>query len=149
MVRYGTQSRNWEGLSPWSELYGMGEKLNQLSEDKNFLTANKFPSINVWEGNDDLVLTAELPGVCKEDIDISIQDNLLILRGNRKISHSEGERTYYMQERLAGNFSRSFRLPYKVDRDKIEAKLKNGILHLTLPRSEEDKPKKIEIKTSN
>lgn len=140
--RYGW---NWE---PWREFRRLQRDMNKLFGTSPGYTAREYPAMNLWRGDDDVILTAEIPGVEANDLDISVHDNTMILRGSRKTdSLKEGE-TYHRQERDTGSFVRSVQLPFDVDVDKVQAKLAKGILHLTLPRAEIEKPKKIEVKTN-
>jgi len=91
----------------------------------------------VHEDKDNLRVTAELPGVAREDINVELTDDVLSLDATRKLSGAEGEQTV--------SFARSFNLPYAVQADKISAELKDGVLRLTLPKAEAVKPRKIAI----
>jgi len=110
--------------------------------------AGEYPLINLWTSDEGYVLTAELPGVAAEDLDIAVCDNIVTLRGIRKPEPSENGQTYHRRERGLGPFSRSLELPFEVDAKNVEATLRHGVLHLVLPRSEKDKPKKIQIQTA-
>lgn len=106
----------------------------------------EFPAMNVWLGADDAIVTAELPGIDPNDIDISVAGDLLKISGRRAGEKlEEGERCY-QQERSMGAFARSVQLPFQVDASRVEAKYEKGILQVVLPRSEADKPKKISVK---
>jgi HSP20 family protein len=108
--------------------------------------ASGYPAMNVWTDEDNAVVTAELAGIDPEDIDISVENDTLTLRGTRKPEEVEEDATFHRRERRFGNFSRSFRLPFKVDAGNVDASFKNGVLNISLPRAEEDKPRKIAIK---
>lgn len=107
-----------------------------------------FPALNMTENEDTLYLTAELPGINPEEIDISATANSIVLRGERKESSTSKEVNYHQREREFGTFRRVIDLPTKIDTDKINASYKNGILTVALPKAEEVKPKQIQIKTS-
>jgi HSP20 family protein len=92
-------------------------------------------------------VTAEIPGVEASDLDISVHNNTLTLRGSVSPEKAEEGRKYHRRERAGGSFARSWQLPFEVDREKVDAKLTNGVLELTLPRSVKDKPKKIQVKS--
>lgn len=109
---------------------------------------SRFPFINAWENGDGLVLTAELPGVELENLDIAILEETLTLSGTRNEPDILGDAEIHRRERIYGEFSRSLQLPYRVNVDEVKAELKNGILRLELPRLPEEKPHKIEIKSS-
>lgn len=103
-----------------------------------------YPAVDVLEEKDRYTVKAELPGVKQEDIKISLDDNVLTLKGERK-SETEKKDDYYYRERVYGEFSRSFRLPTDVDAEKIEATYQDGVLKVDIPKSEEVKPKEISI----
>jgi HSP20 family protein len=104
------------------------------------------PAVDVNETKDAYLLNAELPGMTKEDIKISFDNNLLTLAGEKKLEHEENKENYFRVERAYGKFERSFRLPEGVNADQIKANYKNGVLSLEIPKSEKVKPKEIEIK---
>jgi HSP20 family protein len=110
--------------------------------------APEYPAMNVWTGENSAILTAELPGVKAEDIDISVENELLTLRGSRQQNEPEEGVTYHRRERRCGSFSRTFRLPFQVDADAVEATLENGMLNVVLPRAEADMPRKIAVKAA-
>ena len=112
----------------------------------NWGIAPTFPAMNVWTDEDSAILTAELPGVSIEDIDISVERDTLTLRGRRQPEKLEQGTTYHRRERRVGGFQRAFRLSFQVDASKVEAEFKNGVLSILLPRAEADKPRKIAIK---
>ncbi|NOX89965.1 MAG: Hsp20/alpha crystallin family protein [Calditrichaeota bacterium] len=105
------------------------------------------PLMNIEETKDAYKVSVELPGMEKDDIDIQIKDNVLTISGEKKEETKSEEGTFYRRERRYGKFSRSISLPGDVKVDNIEAEYKNGVLTLTLPKAEEAKPKKIEVKT--
>ena len=102
------------------------------------------PRTNLYEDHDHFELIAEVPGIAKEDLNIKIQGNYLEMSGHQTPEIPEGYKVH-KTERGITSFSRSFTLPADVDASKVEATLKNGILHMTLPKSEEAKPKQISI----
>ena len=106
---------------------------------------HSYPATNVWTNEDGAVVSAELPGVVPEDIDISVVNDTLTISGARKPEEAEGA-TYTRRERGHGEFTRTFQLPFLVQGDRVKATFDNGVLHITLPRAEEDKPKRIEVK---
>jgi HSP20 family protein len=111
-------------------------------------TAPSYPAINVWTNKDGAVVTAELPGVEANDLDISVVKDTLTLSGERKAEGLEEGNQYHHRERGYGKFNRTFQLPFKVEADNIDALFENGVLHLSLPRAEADKPKKITVKSA-
>lgn len=103
------------------------------------------PRVNVEELEDRFEITAELPGMNKDEIDIEVQDDVLTLRGERKYEKEEKEVNYHICERSYGTFQRAFTLPENVKADNIEAEYKDGILRLGLPKVEPQKPKEIKV----
>ena len=107
-----------------------------------------FPAMNVWEGDNGVIVTAEIPGVLPEDIEITVKDNELTVSGNRNDEELPESTRYNRRERRYGEFSRTLKLRFQVDAENIEASFKNGILQIELPRIPEEKPRKIEIKSA-
>lgn len=105
-----------------------------------------YPSLDVAETKNDLVIKAELPGMDPKDIDISLSDGILTIKGEKKQEREEKEEDYHLIERSYGSFTRSVQLPKGVQSDKINASYKNGVLRVTLPKTEEAKKKEIKIK---
>ena len=107
------------------------------------------PTVDVSESDGSVVVKAELPGMESNDIDVDLTGNILTIKGEKKVEEEkkDGERVY-CRERFYGTFQRSFRLPAGVEGDNVEANFKNGVLTVTVPKSEESKYKKIEIKST-
>jgi HSP20 family protein len=106
------------------------------------------PAVDVHEDTESLVLRAELPGVKREDIDVAIDGNVLTLKGERKLEKEESGRKYHRIERSYGSFVRQFQLPTNVDTSSIDAKLNEGVLTVRLPKKEELKARKVEVKAA-
>jgi len=127
----------------------MNSIFNTLSEEEEEPSVYSFdPAIDIQENDDKFELTAELPGMNKKDVNISINEDVLTISGEKKNKVKKEDAQCYRAERMFGKFERSFRLPDAVDQDNIEAKYENGILHLTIPKKEKTKPqeKQIDIK---
>lgn len=104
-----------------------------------------FPAINVWTSKDEgIIVTAELPGVDPGDIDITVTVDKLTISGKRTGETAESV-TYHRRERPFGEFSRTFQLPYSVNKDKVAANMQMGILQIALPRAEAEKPRQISV----
>ena len=103
------------------------------------------PLVNVLETDEAFEIQAELPGVSKEDIAISLDENVLTLSGERKTAHGTDKRRYTLLEQAAGKFTRSFRLPNLIERDNISASSDNGVLTIEVPKSNAAKPRDILI----
>jgi HSP20 family protein len=106
------------------------------------------PTLDLYEEKDHLVLKAELPGMKKEDIDISLHGDVLTLSGERKEEEVFDKAETYRAERFLGRFQRTLTLPVTVDASKVQASYKDGVLTVTLPKAEEAKPKQIEVKVA-
>lgn len=104
--------------------------------------------VDVVENNEAYVIKAELPGISKNDVKITLHENVLTIKGEKKQEKEEKDRNFHRVERSYGSFERSFTLPSGVKDDKIEAAYKDGILTITLPKAEEAKPKEIEVKAA-
>lgn len=107
-----------------------------------------FPAVNVWQGEEAVAVTAELPGVNPADVDISVKDNVLTITGERRAQQVPEGARWHRNERSFGKFSRSVRLPFAASDDKVEARMTNGVLRIVVGCPEEDKPRKIEIKAA-
>lgn len=112
-------------------------------------TGNVYPPVNLYETGDDFVLLAEVPGVRREDLDLTIEANRITLRGERKIEYPTEERTsVHRRERESGIFRRTFEFPVPVDAEKAEAVYRDGILRVRLPKAASHKPRQIAVQTS-
>lgn len=103
-----------------------------------------YPPVNVWLGDDSVAVTAELPGLDSNDVDITVRENILTIRGERRSAESD-KADWHRQERVTGDFTRTITLPFRVDPDHVDARFSNGVLEIELKRPEEDKPRKIKI----
>lgn len=146
--------RRWE---PWefdifSDFEKLRREIDKMFED--FLPIRReremvfFPKIDLYEDENEIVLKAELPGLDKKDIDITVTENEIHLKGERKEETEKKKENFYRKEICYGKFERSIPLPVEVDPEKVEAEFKEGILEIKMPKKEEAKRKvrKIEIK---
>lgn len=132
--------------SPYREMLRLRDQMDRLLSDELSVPEAEFPTVNVWSGPDDLVVTTEIPGVREEYLEIAIQGDTLTLRGSRNLDKLGENETYHRQERPSGRFVRTLLLPYQVDPDKTEARLERGVLTLTMARAEAEKPRRIQVK---
>lgn len=107
-----------------------------------------FPAVNVWQGADAVAITAELPGIEPDDVEISVKDDVLTLTGERKPPQVDENAQWHRNERAFGKFSRAIRLPFTATDDKVEARMTNGVLRIVVGRPDEEKPRKIAIKSA-
>lgn len=139
---------------PFRELRGLQDEMNRLfnlgvsrsGNGEDIVRGAWSPSVDIFENQDKIVLEAELAGMNPEEVDISIENNIITLKGERKFEKTEDKDNYHRVERSYGSFVRSFTLPRTVVGDEAEANFENGILKVTLPKREEAKARKIEIK---
>jgi len=138
---------------PFRELRGLQHEMNRVFsgmapsgwDSEEGLNAAWNPKVNIFENKDQLVLEAELPGMTREDFDLSIENNVLTLKGERKFEKKDERDNYHRIERAYGSFTRSFTLPSTVTSDNARAEFNNGVLSVSLPKREETKARKIEI----
>mgnify|MGYP001585757298 CR=1 FL=1 len=154
----------WEpfrtGLSRWDpfrELEDMSERLNRAfgrtpvrreGGQEAITVADWEPSVDIAETPEYYLVKAELPEVRKEDVKVTVQDGVLTLTGERKSEREEKGKKYHRVERCYGSFLRRFTLPDDVDEAKLHADFKDGMLNITLPRSEKAKAKSVEVKVA-
>ncbi len=105
-----------------------------------------WPSIDVLEDKKNIIVKAEIPGMDPSDFDISISDNILTIKGEKKQEKEEKDKNFYMMERQYGTFVRSIALPVEVDEEKVDASYKNGVLKIVIPKKKESKESKIKVK---
>ena len=130
--------------SPFRDMRLLQEEVNRLAQGAAAPRAT-FPAINVYAHQDGIVITAQLPGVKNDDLEITVHRDTVTLRGERQDELGEEATAYHRRERGRGSFVRTFGLPFQVDPDKVDAKLKEGILTLSLQGPEHDKPKRIRV----
>ena len=140
-------------VSPWLELEDMTDRLNRLFSQPGSGEATRrvvwSPAVNVEETKEELRLTAELPGMGIDDIEIEVENNVLSLRGHKREEEEREDRKFHVWERSYGSFERSFTLPRTVKSDQISAHFADGILNVQMPKAAEAQSRKISIKAEN
>mgnify|MGYP001581998692 CR=1 FL=1 len=131
---------------PGREVQRLRQEMDKIFSDFNQPIAREVPPVNAWIGEADAVVTAELPGMDLNKMEISVVGDTLTISGAREVEALKEGESYHRQERQCGNFSRSLQLPFHVDADKVKAVYEKGVLNITLPRSEAEMPRKISIK---
>ncbi len=135
----------------WREMDRLQKDMNRLFSDlpsNRMRSASAFPAVNVWAAEDSALVTAEIPGLSKDDLEINVTGDTLTLSGVRKSEKVPEGSQYHRRERKFGEFSRSIQLPYTVDVNKVKATFKNGVLKVELPRVEAERPKKISVRAA-
>ena len=133
---------------PWRELRRLQREMNGLFSGAGWSARAEFPAVNVHTKADGALVTAELPGMSTEDMEISVEGNTLTLRGTRKGEQVGEETVVHRQERGTGSFVRTVQLPFRADPDKVEATYERGVLRVSLETAAEEKPRKIAVKTA-
>ena len=149
LVRYQRPDLAWTGFGRLSSLR---DELDRLFESPwtelartSQLLSGWTPALDVHEDKDNFVVRAELPGMKREDIDVSLHDGALSISGERKTEKKYEEAEVYRTERFFGKFQRTVTLPAAVAADKVKAQYQDGVLTITLPKTEEAKPKQIDV----
>jgi len=138
---------------PFRDIVTLREKMNRLFEDavthrgeeKDLTSSSWAPAVDIYEDENQLVLSAEVPGIEEKDVEIKIEDSTLVIQGERKMEKETKEENYHRIERAYGSFYRSFTLPNYIDQEKIHAEHENGVLKITMPKKSELKPRKVKI----
>ena len=136
---------------PFRDIRSLQDEVNRLFS--NSVASNRdeamsgawLPKVDIFENKENLVLEAELPGMTRDDFELSFENNTLTLKGERKFEKKDESDNYHRVERAYGSFTRSFTLPNTVTVDGVKAEFNNGILHVALPKREETKARKIEV----
>lgn len=126
------------------DMQRLQDSLNRTLSASAANNAPEFPPINVWTSESGALVRAEIPGIAPEDVDISLMHDTLTIRGSRQAEDLKGA-SRHRHERGHGQFTRSLQLPFGVDADKVQAKFSNGVLQITLPRAEAEKPRRITV----
>jgi HSP20 family protein len=137
-------SRRMERL--FDEMLGNG---TWRSSEERPLRGSWVPAINILEKDSEITITADLPGLKAEDVEVTVDEGTLSIRGERKLEEAAEGETYHRVERLYGSFERTFTLPNSIDVEKIGARFANGEMVLTLPKREESKPRSVKIKVED
>ncbi len=139
---------------PFREVATLQDRINRLfddafprkgdpGDDANLIDWR--PAVDIFETDSGVVLEVELPGVIKADVSVEVKDNILTIRGERKMENKGLAENYYRRERVYGSFRRAFNLHYVVNPEKISARFNNGVLSIEVPKPEEEKPKQVTV----
>jgi HSP20 family protein len=141
---------------PFRDLRNLQDDVNRLFtgnvarvfDEEGIARGSWSPSVDIFENKDQIVLEAELPGMNREDFDLSVENNVITLRGERRFEKKEETDNYHRVERAYGSFLRSFTLPNTVSAEGATAEYRNGVLRVVIPKREETKARRIEIKSN-
>jgi len=141
---------------PFRELRSLQDEVNRVfsssfdrSSETGLGRGAWNPSVDIFESKDHIVLEAELPGISPDDVNISIENNVLTIHGERRFEKQDDSENFHRMERSYGSFTRSFTLPPTVSSEDVSANFDNGILRVELAKREEAKPRRIEIKAGS
>jgi HSP20 family protein len=154
LTRWQPVMTRWNPFKEWEEMEKrlstyMGRPTARTEAGKEAMTVAEWsPLVDITEDEKEYVIKAELPDVKKEDIKLTVEDNVMTISGERKYEKEEKGKKYHRVERAYGSFMRSFTLPEAADGSKVSAEYKDGVLNVRLPKSEKAKPKSIEVKVS-
>ena len=139
---------------PFRDMNTLQDRMNNLFEEVNRgsgsddpSTATWSPAVDIFETYDEIVVQVEVPGLLREDIALNLDNNVLTLKGNRKLDKESADENYHRIERSYGSFSRSFSIPTMIKEDDIKADYKDGVLSIALPKTERARPKEIKIRS--
>jgi len=152
-----TTKRWGADITPWHGLETLGNRMRGLLDYPTLFAPSVFaapvletgewwPAVELVEADGEFVLTAEIPGMSKENVDISVEDNVLTLKGEKKFEHEEERDRMHIRERRYGTFERMFTLPRNVDAGKIKAEYREGVVEIHMPKAPEAQGRRIEIK---
>ena len=138
--------------SPWRGMWNLQHRMNSMFDDMFETNGDEDatiirwrPAVDISETENEFTVSAELPGMTKENIELTIKDDVLTLKGEKKLAEEKKDGDVYLSERCFGSFQRSFNLTNRVDANKVKAEFNNGILTIHMPKLEEAKPKAVEI----
>ncbi|MBK8176123.1 MAG: Hsp20/alpha crystallin family protein [Rhodospirillales bacterium] len=144
MIRYHPGAELWGG-EPLAALRRIQEEINRAFGDQHSTASAEFPPVNIWRSAEGIIITAEIPGVSLDAIDLTVHQNTLTIKGRRDADPRDGGASYHRRERVFGPFARTIELPYAVDAERVRASASSGILSIELPRPASDRPRKIAI----
>ncbi len=148
LMRWTPLRPMWRNRNLWEEFDRLMEEPLSLFRDQQEWPGTWGLALDVAETDDNFVVTASAPGVNPDDIDITLTDNTLTIKGEMRKDETVEEEKYHLRERRYGSFSRTLTLPTPVDADKIEANFDNGVLTVQLPKTEAVRPKRINVRTN-
>ncbi|MGQ2904789.1 MAG: Hsp20/alpha crystallin family protein [Neoaquamicrobium sediminum] len=146
MLQIPENTGRW--YNPLRQMRSAQTDMSRIFDNLRLAAPPEFPLMNIWAGADGAVVTAEIPGVVPEELDIAVHQNTVTLRGNRPAENLPEDAVVHRRERVTGAFARNIILQFRVDGDKARATFRNGVLRLDLPRPESDKPHKITVSRS-
>ena len=142
MITLARPDWRWD---PWREIDRLQRDASSIFTLPMRRPGAAYPPMKIHTGEEDVIITAEIPGIDPADIDLTVTGDTLTIRGTRKAQEAKEGETWHRRERGAGNFYRTVQLPYNVESNKVQADYVGGVLKIELPRAEADKPRKISV----
>ncbi len=144
-MRYVPTNSMW---GPWKGLRQIQREMDRLLGEFPLRRASAFPPVNIWTNEQGALVTAELPGVEADSLDVTATGNTLTVRGQRDLPDGEDGRRWHRRERRGGQFTRTVELPFNIDGDSVHATYRDGVLTIDMQRPEVEKPRKITVQAS-
>ncbi|PUB12433.1 Hsp20/alpha crystallin family protein [Yoonia sediminilitoris] len=139
----------WAYHDPFADMRRLQGAMNRIFDgSRTPARSGTYPPVNFWAGQDSVVMSTELPGLGEQDIEMTVKDSMISIRGTYPDAETGDDIVWHRRERPAGSFLRSIELPFRVDPNQIDARFANGVLTVEMQRPEDDKPKHIQIKAS-
>ena len=139
----------WRYHDPFADMHRLQNAMNRMFDgSRSSERSGPYPSVNFWTGQDSVVMSAELPGLTEQDIELTVKDTMISIRGTYPAQETGDDVTWHRHERPEGTFLRSIELPFRIKPDQTDARFENGVLTVEMQRPEDDKPKKIQVKSS-
>lgn len=141
----------WLSGPPWHEMNKLLREMNEIFQETplrhalEYMRAEEFPPVNMWSNEEEIIVTVDAPGMDSKELNINVLEDTLLIQGKREAPTDMENATCHRQERICGTFRRAFKLPFKIEQDKVTARYEKGILEVRLPRSEREKPRRISI----
>ena len=132
------------GFDPFSTIRRLQTDMNQIFGGGTQVAHGGFPAVNIYQNEDALLLTAELPGLSESDIELTVQDDCITIAADVAEEETR-DAIWHRRERRRGKFARTVELPFRVDSEQVEARFKNGVLEVEVNRPEHEKPRRITI----
>ncbi len=133
------------GWDPFAEMRRLQADMNRLFDGTTTTPHRVYPPVNLWLGDNSVVVTAELPGLSGDDIQLTVESETLTIEGERRLAGNDNQIAWHRRERATGSFARTVQLPFRVDADRVKAHFANGVLEVEMQRPEEDRPRKIAV----
>ena len=131
--------------SLWREMDRFQRELNSLMDGLASGRQGQFPPLNIWASDEHALITAELPGIDVEELDVSVVSDTVTISGRRSLPETGDDVQWRRHERWHGEFSRTMQMPFRIAAEEVDATYRNGVLELTLPRAETDRPRRISV----